>query len=144
MVSALFVITCLTISHAQSPRPAFDVASISVSRSQKLGDIGHLYTLPGGRFTANAVTLRVLIFNAYRLNSYYQLIGDPDWVNAVRWDIEAKALGNPTPQQVDLMLQSLIEDRFHLKLHWDKQQLAVSKDPVEVLVIDSVQKPSTN
>ena len=38
-------------------------------------------------------------------------------VNSERYDIEAKADGNASRAQMFLMLQSLLEDRFHLKIH---------------------------
>ena|SRR5438128_4258641 len=96
---------------AQAPaqKPSFEVASVRLSPNQSLGGTGLLYTLPGGKLTANAAILRVLIFNAYGLQSYYQLIGGPDWMDTARWNIDAKAEGNPTQQQIIRMLQTLLE-----------------------------------
>jgi len=88
-----------------------------------LDGTGLLYTLPGGKLTANAAILRVLIFNAYGLQSYYQLIGGPDWMDTARWNIDAKAEGNPTQQQIIRMLQTLLEDRFSLKVHGETREL---------------------
>ena len=42
--------------------------------------------------------------------------GGPDWVNRTSFAVEGVATGNATPQQLRLMLQTLIEDRFALKL----------------------------
>jgi hypothetical protein len=159
-VTVITVLTCFRIAHAQSSHPSFDVATITLSQKQSLGDIGLLYTLPNGRFTATAVTLRTLIFNAYELNSYYQLVGGPGWINTTRWNFEARALGHPTSLEMSLMLQSFLETKFRLKLHKEQRELPIhnldtaqqkeglklesAKGPVEVLVVDSVSKPSEN
>jgi hypothetical protein len=148
---AALLIAVAPSAHAQSSRLSFDVASIQASAEQSVGDVGTIYTIPGGRFTANSVLLRVLIFNAYDLKEPDQLIGGPDWINTIRWSIEAQAAGNPDRGAVMRMLRSLLEDRFKLTVHRETRELAApgsklesSKRLVQVLVIDSVQKPSEN
>ena len=39
--------------------------------------------------------------------------------------IQARAAGNPTKDQMRLMVQSLLADRFKLVIHFEKQQMAV-------------------
>ena len=46
-------------------------------------------------------------------------------MSTARYDIEAKAEGNPSFPQVFLMLQSLLEDRFKLKIHRETRQQPV-------------------
>src|SRR6516225_1481516 len=108
-------------------KPQFEVALIQLSSEQTLVSTGTelLYTLPDGRFTANGVYLRVLIFYAYGLLTHYQLIGGPDWMDTARWNIQAIAKGNRTPEQRNVMLQSLLEEKFMLKLHWETRELPV-------------------
>jgi uncharacterized protein (TIGR03435 family) len=38
----------------------------------------------------------------------------PSWITSERWDIEAKASGEPSPQQMRAMLRNLLADRFTL------------------------------
>jgi uncharacterized protein (TIGR03435 family) len=125
----LVVAASAAIAAAQAPaqKPSFPVALIQLSPDQTLVSTGTelLYTLPDGRFTANAVYLRVLIFYAYGLQTHYQLIGGPDWMDTARWNIQAIAKGNPTAEQRNVMLQSLLEDKFMLKLHWETRELPV-------------------
>ena len=125
----LVVAASAAIAAAQAPavKPSFEVALIQLSPDQTLVSTGTelLYTLPDGRFTANAVYLRVLIFYAYGLLTHYQLIGGPDWMDTARWNIQAIAKGNPTAEQRNVMLQSLLEDKFMLKLHWETRELPV-------------------
>jgi hypothetical protein len=150
-VLAALLIAIAPSAHAQSSRLSFDVASIQVSADQSVGHVGTIYTVPGGRFTANSVLLRVLIFKAYDLKEPDQLIAGPDWMNTIRWNIEAQAAGNPDRVAVMRMLRALLEDRFKLKVHWEMRELPApdlklesAKGNVEVLVIDSVSKPSEN
>jgi uncharacterized protein (TIGR03435 family) len=59
-----------------------------------------------------------LVYYAYHLNANYELVGylrPPDswsWV-----DVEARAGADATDDEVRLMMQSLLEDRFKLKVH---------------------------
>jgi uncharacterized protein (TIGR03435 family) len=41
----------------------------------------------------------------------------PKWVTTDRYQIEARSPGKPTKDQVRLMMQSLLEERFGLKVH---------------------------
>jgi uncharacterized protein (TIGR03435 family) len=118
---------CAQSAATQSPgsagdRPTFDVASIKANKS---GD-GRMMMRPqpGGRFTGTNVTLRMLINNAYLLRDP-QTVGGPDWINSERFDIEAKADGNPSFGQMRLMIQSLLADRFKLIAHHETRQLPV-------------------
>jgi uncharacterized protein (TIGR03435 family) len=121
-------------SQQQAPaRPSFEVASIKPNSS---GDNRiMIMNQPGGRFVATGVTLKLLMTSAYRVRDF-QIIGGPGWIATDRWDIEARAAEGaippgafPTdpnfPSLMSLMTQSLLEDRFHLKLHRETRELAV-------------------
>lgn len=49
----------------------------------------------------------------------------PEWVSKEKFAIQAKAEGNPTKDQMRLMVQSLLSDRFAFKAHLEKQEEAV-------------------
>lgn len=55
----------------------------------------------------------------------------PKWANDYRYDIQARASGNPTKDQFRLMMQALLADRFKLAIHYETRQL-----PVFALVLD--------
>ena len=114
---------------AQGPRPAFEVASVRPNTS---GDgMIRLGIQPGGRFTATNVPLRVLIRNAYQVQDF-QIVDAPDWIRSERFDIVAKAeadvppgpIGGP-PGPMQLMLQSLLAERFKLVLHTEQRELPI-------------------
>jgi bla regulator protein blaR1 len=86
-------------------------------------------TPPGNRFFADFGVISYVLF-AYKLS----LTGDqmqamvahlPSWVASQRFEIEAKARGNPTKDQMRLMMQSLLADRFKLAVHFETQQVPI-------------------
>jgi uncharacterized protein (TIGR03435 family) len=101
------------------------VASIKPSE-----DRGMMYVraLPGGRLLVNA-PVRLMVMNAYGIQ-FSQLIGAPDWLSSEIWTIDARAEGNPSRDELMLMLQSLLEERFHLKVHRASREM-----PVYVLTV---------
>ena len=77
----------------------------------------------GGRFTASNCSLNLLIQYAYGVLRY-QISGARDWVQSDRYDIAAKAEGDPQVPEMPAMVQRLLEDRFQLKYHWETKEAA--------------------
>ncbi len=106
-----------------APQSAFDTASIKQNAGTSPG--ARTQPLPGGRLRVENQTLRALIRTAYRVQDF-QLSGGPAWLDSERFDIEAKAEGNPPLLDVvGPMLQGLLEDRFKLKVHSETRELPV-------------------
>ncbi len=59
----------------------------------------------------------------------------PKWANTNRYDIQARASGNPTKDQFRLMMQALLADRFKLSIHFETEQR-----PVFALVLEKTGK----
>jgi uncharacterized protein (TIGR03435 family) len=104
-------------SHAQSP--TFEVASVRRNVSESPGLAG---PQPGGRFIAVGVTLRRLVAGAY---DDAQVIGGPGWMDTDRFDINARADGDPPPAEIVRMVRSLMADRFKLVLHIETRDMPV-------------------
>jgi uncharacterized protein (TIGR03435 family) len=102
---------------AQTPKVEFQVASIK--RTEELDR--SIRPLPGGRLRAVA-TLRFLIEKAFNVPAV-EIMGGPAWTESECYQIEAKAEGNPSTDQLFTMLQSLLEDRFQLKTHRQTKEL---------------------
>jgi uncharacterized protein (TIGR03435 family) len=94
-----------------SPRPTFEVATIK--RTVSVSDGSFVRVQPGGRLSVGNNSLWNIIRNAYRVQGF-QIVGGPDWINSERWEIVAKAEGDPPPDQLMAMLQNLLADRFKL------------------------------
>ena len=76
--------------------------------------------------------LRTIIAAAYGTPqplADFQLVGGPKWLDTDRFDIIAKAADDPPPgpngppPAMFLMLQSLLEERFHLTVHRETKDL---------------------
>lgn len=104
---------------AQSAAPAFEVASIKRNKSGD-GFMG-MGMQPGGRLTMMNMPVRQLIVRAYGVQPY-QVLGGPSWITSDRFDITAKAPGDATPQQMNAMLETLLADRFKLKVRRETRQ----------------------
>lgn len=108
----------LASASGQESRLTFEAASVKANPSLA---VRHVLLPPvGGRLSTRTAPLRLLIQNAYGVQSF-QISGGPDWMDSSGFDIEATAAGNPARAQVWLMLRSLLEDRFALKVHRETQ-----------------------
>jgi uncharacterized protein (TIGR03435 family) len=114
-------------------RPAFEVATIKPSKPGRWGDD---LDETGDRLTIQNYTVRRLIREAYGLKSDSQIIGGPEWINERRFDIVAKVddaeaarMEKMTDDESDkewaLMLQSLLADRFQLRISRGERSLPV-------------------
>jgi uncharacterized protein (TIGR03435 family) len=95
----------------------------------------NVFAPTGGLFSAKNFTPINYISFAYKLTFYDMNFSLPTrlpkWAQTDRYDIEAKAAGNPTKDQYRLMMQALLAERFKLAIHWETRQL-----PVLALVLD--------
>jgi hypothetical protein len=112
-------------------RPTFQTISIKPNNSGSADGVAFFGTKT---FTATNSTLREHIKRAYGLEDY-QVSGGPVWLSIDRFDIEAVAAVNTNTAQMRLMLQTLLEDRFHLQFHRELRR------GIEIFVIDNVIKP---
>ena len=118
---------------------AFDVASIrpAADRSSQPGWVGTRIT--GGTFEARSMSLKGLVWYAYasRVPKQEMVSGGEGWIDSQQWDIMAKIDdpsfgGLSSKERTDRMrpmVQALLEQRFHLKLHTEMRPT-----PVYVLV----------
>jgi uncharacterized protein (TIGR03435 family) len=89
---------------------------------------GEAYPPNGGLFRATRWPLLAYITFAYKIEpDQLQTLASqmPKWASSEFFDIEARADGTPTKDQMRLMMQSLLADRFKLTLHSETQQRSV-------------------
>jgi len=127
IASTLLPLHAITKGDGQgAATPTFEVASVKPNTS---GDLGMgIQAAPGG-LRARNVTVRLLVRTAYRIQES-QLTGGPDWLDADRFDIVAKAESNMSGDQLSLMLRALLADRFKLIVHTERRE-----HPVYALVV---------
>ena len=126
-LASLILASVSVLLTAQSPgTEAFEVVSVKPNAS---GDTRtSSIVLPGARYTATNVTLRMLIKTAYQVHDD-QIVGGPGWVNTDRFDLTARGEGNPSTSafviQARLMLRPALADRFGLVVRRDTREIPV-------------------
>jgi uncharacterized protein (TIGR03435 family) len=106
--------------------PEYDVASVKLNKS---GDrMMRIMNRPDG-FSCTNISLKTLIGNAYGIRQDL-ISGGPGWVDSTGFDVEAKVSGEDvdafkklTGRQRNSLLEALLADRFHLKLHHETRIL---------------------
>jgi uncharacterized protein (TIGR03435 family) len=125
----VIAVAVMAAAQAQTQRPKFEVAS--VKRSSASGP-PRIQGQPGGRFTATNTPLKMLLTITYAVPDF-QIIGGLSWITTDKWNIEARAAEGFTPPPPDgtvlypitPMVQSLIEDRFQLKMHRETRDACI-------------------
>jgi uncharacterized protein (TIGR03435 family) len=130
----LIVLTIATVASAQNAtRPEFEVASVRLSDPANL-QISYMPTLdarPGSTLRISNRRLDEIIMLAYGIGG--KQISGPRWLTELtsdptqvtRFEIVAKVPENATKDQVPLMLQKLLEDRFKLQVHRESRPTQV-------------------
>ena len=124
----IVAVICTPIVLAQqAAAPAFEVASVRRNVSGPLSPPTQQIR-PGGAFTATNQLLIRLISFAYSVDDF-RLIGGPGWIRQARFDVDARANTGAPNEQIRLMMQSLLADRFALVTHRERREM-----PTYVLV----------
>jgi uncharacterized protein (TIGR03435 family) len=135
----LSVLIAAHLMHAQSlavstAMRSFEAASIKANKS---GGRGGSVSVRADRFTARNITTGILIRTAYELQPF-QTENSPSWVDRDRLDVVAKTpdgvilnakvmpeRGTSPVDVLNLMLQSLLRERFKLAIHLETKQLPI-------------------
>lgn len=112
---------------AQTPKPTFEVASLkrNLSGPQSVPSLPS-QARPGGVFIATNQVLDRLIAFAYSVDDF-RVMGGPGWIREehTRFDVNARAPADLSNEQLRLMMQSLLEDRFALVTHHEQRDMPV-------------------
>lgn len=102
----------------------FEVASVKPAVLPTDGIVMRRMGAPDpGLVNFTNVTLKMLVAAAYDVKEYQ--VSGPDWMNDDGFDIQAKTPAGATKEQIPLMLQALLADRFKLTFHREKKNLSV-------------------
>jgi uncharacterized protein (TIGR03435 family) len=140
MVRVTILLACAAALGAQ---PVFEVASVK-QRVISVGFVRRPWSariecppfhcgIAGMRFTEDAASLADLVMDAYQVRRF-QIVGLPPWGDTGHdvYDIAARFPEGQTPtlEVARSMLQTLLAERFQLKLHHETREL-----PVYALVV---------
>jgi uncharacterized protein (TIGR03435 family) len=76
-----------------------------------------------GQITWNGASLKSLLMTAYGVKGYQ--VSGPPWLDNERFNIAAKVPAGATKEQVLVMWQSLLAERFQLKLHRETREIPI-------------------
>lgn len=103
----------------------FEVISVKPNPTGRAGWT-QTRVLPGGRYIATNMPIRLLIGQTYQVQSY-RLIGGPAWIETDAFDIVATADRDLSPangqRPLNDALKALLAERFKLKIHTETRQL---------------------
>ncbi|WP_263416304.1 TIGR03435 family protein [Terriglobus albidus] len=110
------------VASIHEDKEAFKPPSFALSTDEWFND-------PNGRFHAD-FALPTYIQFAYKIwltgEERREVFGKfPEWVQSTRFSIEATAPLHATKDQYRLMMQSLLAERFGLKLHFEQKEMPV-------------------
>ncbi len=128
-IGAVLLAAASGTAFGQTPpaQPRFEVASIKPSNP---ADPHPSISFNGGAFKSTGHTLRDFIAMSWDVRPF-QVVGGPAWLGSDKYDIEAKpavprdVLAPGSERQVRLMIQSLLADRFQLKVHRETKEMRV-------------------
>jgi uncharacterized protein (TIGR03435 family) len=105
--------------------PEFEVATVKPAPPQAEGYTSTQMSsdTATGSLNYSNVNLKEVMGIAYKVQQYQ--INGPSWMETERFDIAAKFPAKTAPDQVPLMLQTLLADRFKLTLHRESKELPV-------------------
>ena len=121
---------------------AFEVASVKLAKTGSIAPPQTFPLNPGDAFTdpRSGASPHGRFSDTWRVTAFisfaYKLMLSPEqteamsahlpkWTNTDEFEIDAKAAGNPTKDQMRLMMQSLLAERFHLAVHYEMQEMPV-------------------
>jgi uncharacterized protein (TIGR03435 family) len=121
----ILLVSLGTVAFAQAqPRAtSFEVASVRPSQHEMGPDYNNQIAYTPDSFNAKNVTLRRLIAIAWHCQTS-QITGPP-WLDRKEYDIAARVSEGATREQIQLMLRTLLNDRFQLKQHSESKQMRV-------------------
>jgi len=110
------------LAQPSAERPAFEVASITMHApgSPFPPDAANGFKVSPDGVSAKYTKLWACLEWAYDVPG--RVFG-PDWIRSERYDIVAKTAGPVPEAQLKRMVQTLLEDRFKLKLHRETRAL---------------------
>ncbi len=140
ILGSLTLTSLLAAAQTPQAKPSFEVVSIKPAPPGAMMRGGGSR---GDRLVLSSASLKMLLNLAYRRSgdptgNPMEILGGPDWMDSALYDVQAKADcsgGAVSREQMMLMVQSMLEDRFQLKAHVETRDL-----PVYNLVVKDASK----
>ncbi len=136
------------------PSLSFEVATVKPAALPTSADGKHMIRMgaqggPGtndpSQISYSFMSLRSLLMQAFSVRTYQ--IQGPAWLDSERFDIVARVPAGATKDDVGVMLQNLLKERFQLAFHREKKEqsvygLVVGKSAPKMRVSEDQSDPS--
>ena len=109
-------------SPSPAPTPTFEVATVKPAAPDARGRF--IQPGPGGGIKITNMTLKDMIVYSWRIQPF-QISGGPSWIDSASYDVLAKPEAKTTFNEMQTMLQALLADRFHLRVHTETKELPI-------------------
>ena len=110
------------LGQSSDPAPRFEVADVHTSPHDPLPVVRGPF-FGNDRYEIRLASMLDLIRIAYGLDPE-KILGGPSWLEMDRFDVQAHTPSGSTAESRKLMLQSLLAERFALKIHGDTKPVA--------------------
>jgi uncharacterized protein (TIGR03435 family) len=127
-LALLLSVAGMVWGQAKPAKLEFEVASIKSAPSNLDPSVQVGLHVDGAQVHISRLSLKDYLTMAYGLKLYQ--VSGPDWIGSTRFDIDAKLPEGGTRDQVPEMLQSLLTERFQMKVHREQKDF-----PVYALVV---------
>src|SRR5580698_497737 len=121
-LARIAALACFTVATCFAQQPAFDAASVkavNLASHPTFGNSGGPGTTDPGRIHLCCVGMFSLLMRAYDIQ--IDQISGPSWImdnmGPNLYQVDATMPAQTTKAQFQLMMQSLLADRFHLTVH---------------------------
>jgi uncharacterized protein (TIGR03435 family) len=106
---------------AKDADPSFDVATVKPSKPDTPGK---MFRMQANKFSTINTTLADLMKDAYGIQDK-QIVSAPAWVFTEKYDLAGQpdVPGQPSQDQLRIMIKKLLADRFQLKFHKDQKEM---------------------
>ena len=112
--------TSVLVALAGQSIARFEIASVKISRSSQPGGLED-YVPSAGQVRVVNETLRQVIRSAYGFE-INRILGGPEWIDADRFDIQARAAAAVEREELMAMVRTLLVDRFRLVARVEPRQ----------------------
>ncbi len=128
-IAGVFLVALAGYAQDKAERLTFDVATIRPANPDATS--GSIRPLPGGfGYHADNIPVKLMISLMYRI-PMRQIQGGPEWLESAKYDIEAKADRSYSVDDLHVMFQNLLAERFGLRFHREEKI-----GPVYTLTVD--------
>jgi uncharacterized protein (TIGR03435 family) len=115
---------------SQAPKYEFEVASIRPMPASERPQVTIGIRIDGAQVRISMFSFKDYVATAYRVRPYQ--VSGPSWIDSERYEIAATLPpGTGQAAHVGEMLQSLLADRFQMKVHKEKKEFPVYALEVE-------------